>query len=280
MIKRTISLIVPVLTLALLISVFAGTCAFAESADVATFTFDTDATLANFYTQGNIDATLSITNAVSFTGNSLKVVLNVPDERARECRILFDAGKLKFLNFNDCTIEAHVFFPQDYNTVWGPGTQSVSLITTDPSWVASETDRTVFGTWQTVTLSCGANTNNKTFGFSIPVANNNAGEIVLYIDDIRIVKENELVASLDADPNLTYPLPTNTGATSEIVENPENPTEEVVSEEPASTTIQVPTGDTNSKSSLIIILIISFVIIAAVAGIIYFFVWKSKNKYY
>lgn len=280
MIKRISAIFLSVVVLGVLFSVFAVNTASAVTSDIATLTFDTESAIPFFYDEGDLNVTLSITEEYAYTGRSLKVTLGVPDARVHEARLLMDAGKLRLPNFNNCTIEAHVFFPVPSDKIWGPSTQSVTIIATDPSWREEKSDSSIFGTWQTITLENGANDNNKSFGFFLPIASGNAGEVVCYIDDIRIIKDGAVLESVDYDANLVYPLPTDTATngTTQLVTEPsdsDDTTEEVT------TTTPVPDPDEQPRSSpLVIVLIVSLLIVAAIAGIIYFFVWKSKNKYY
>ena len=265
MLKRVFSLFLSALILSAVCSAFSGITAVAETSDAATITFDTDAAISNFYTEGSSDALLSITDEYGYTGKCLKVAIDVPDATAHEARILMDAGKFKLANFNNCTIEAHILFTVKSDKIWGPGTQSVSLMATDPSWTDVKTDSSLYGAWQTITLKCGPNDNNKSFGFYFPIAGGNSGQVICYIDDIRIIKDGAVLSSIDMDSSLTYPLATDTAtfATSATTTTP------VVIEE-----------NGEGIHPVVIILIVSLIIIAGIVGIIFFFVWKSKNKYY
>ena len=282
MLKRISTIFLSALVLSILFSAFSVNSALAVTSDVATITFDTEAAIPNFYSEGDIDVTYAITDEYAYTGRSLKITMNVPDASVHEARILMDAGKLRLPNFNNCTIQAHVLFPVKSDKIWGPGTQSVTLIATDPSWVEQRSDSTLYGAWQTLTLQSGSNDNNKSFGFYFPVAGGNAGEVVCYIDDIRIIKDDVVVDTIDMDASFTYPMPTDTATFATTAATTIDPAEnEDNTDEVTTTTTPVPDPDSKQSSSpLIIILIVSLVIIAAIAGIIYFFVWKSKNKYY
>ena len=280
MLKRLLSLSM----VALIFCVgFTGLNVSAAEADVATFTFDTPSALSFFYNTGDIDANLSITNEYGFTGKALKVEVDIPDNSNYEAKFLLDASRLKMANFNDCIIEAHILFPSDYSTVIGPGNQSATLLLTDPSWIDAKSDSSKFGAWQTLTVKDSDSSNNRSLGFCFPIAANNQGKFVCYIDDIRIIKDNAVIASLDMDTSLTYPLPTDTATFAKNEETTDSESEDTDADTAASSTSTskiIYVEETSGAPTLLIVLFISLLIIAVVVGVIYFFLWKSKNKYY
>ena len=280
MLKRVFSLLLAAVTLSVGFTALCTT-SFAADSDVATITFDTENAVPFFYESGDVDVTFTTTDEYAFTGKSLKVTIDVPDNSVHEAKILIDAGKLKIANFNNCTIEAHVLFPTDSDPIWGPGTQSVSMIATDPSWSEIKTDPTLYGAWQTVTLTLDGTTNNKSLGFYLPIDVKNSGTVVCYIDDIRIIKDGVVLDSIDMDPNAAYPLPTDTATFATEATTTQTPVEDTDGEQVTTKkTTPILIEEEAGNPILLIVLGVSLVIIAVIAGVIYFFVWKSKNRYY
>ncbi len=188
----------------LISSVLAAVCAAAitvipvcaedngDSAENATYCFDSDSSLSQWEAYGSISETgltYDITTSSREYGDgSLRVAENVVseiDENIRYGGVYVSASSLGREDFGGCTVQMSFMFEGEA----AEAAEAFTLFSDGMVWVTSEVSAENNGRWSKISLTVPENAKNDKVGFTIPVFTPYSGTVV-YVDNVMIYDEN------------------------------------------------------------------------------------------